>query len=207
MVEVQENIQERIEKAYKEIHELQATERKSNVMILFKDKEICSLKDQLQELEQQIKLNKSTYAKSNVQTALMHPLVNEEFENIRAEILDLNDKVSVLQMDNHFKKHGDNNPPSELNRLIKFLEKESSELSNEISESKIETLKTENEKHKTHIKELQTKLKENTALINHYEQDIDQVQDAVLDLQSKIKEAETELENLRKEESKSRRRN
>ncbi|CAG9312974.1 unnamed protein product [Blepharisma stoltei] len=186
------------EEALNELYDLQAMENRTNVMILYKDKEIAQLKAQLADIEDQIKLNRSSYAKNNTQAVLLHPMVNQEFETIRQELLETHEKASSLSMDNYFKKLSEANPPSALNQLVKFLEKTSADVTGEISEEKMTSLIEEIEKEKSNNLELEKKLKDSRELVSHLEEEIEDMQDLISSLTNKIEAVDAECEELKK---------
>lgn len=182
-----------------EYKDLQAKESKANLMILFKDKEIAKLKTQLQEIDLKISQNKKCYSTTNTKAALLHPFIMEEFEAYRKEIQETHQKIRSVTMENFFKKNSESNPPSVLNQSVKYMEKISNDISNEVSQEKIEGHSITIDKKKANIESLEQKLKENRAYIKHLESDISETEDLIMVIYAKISQTEQQCEDMRKE--------
>ena len=102
-------------------------------------------------------------------------------------------------MDNFFKKNSESNPPSVLNQLVKFMEKTSNDVINEVSEGKIESLNSQIEKKRGVVEGLEQKLRENRAYVKHLESEIGETEDLVIALNAKISQIDLQCEEIRKE--------
>lgn len=182
-----------------EFKDLQAKESKANLMILFKDKEIAKLKAQLQEIDLKINQNKKCYSAGNMKSALLHPFIVEEFEAYRKEIQETHQKIRSVTMENFFKKNSESNPPSILNQAVKYMEKVSNDILNEVNQEKIESHANTIDKKKATIESLEQKLKENRAYIKHLESDISETEDLIMVISAKISQTEQQCEDMRKE--------
>ena len=179
-----------------EYKDLQAKESKANLMILFKDKEIAKLKAQLQEIDLKISQNKKCYSVGNTKAALLHPFIMEEFEAYRKEIQETHQKIRSVTMENFFKKNSESNPPSVLNQAVKYMEKISNDILNEVSQEKIEGHSSTIDKKKATIESLEQKLKENRAYIKHLESDISETEDLIMVISAKISQTEQQCEDI-----------
>jgi chromosome segregation ATPase len=188
--------------AEEELKELQAKEYKANLMVLFKDKEICKLKSQLSDIEEKISMNKKSYSQNNTKSALLHPFVIEEFEYLRRDLQDTHQKINSITMDNFFKKNSESNPPSTLNQLVKFMEKTSIDVSSEVSEGRIESLNSQVDKKKVIIEGLEQKLRENRSYARHLESEISETEDLIIALHAKLVQIDAQCEEIRRENAK-----
>ena len=174
----------RIEKAREELQELKAYELKSNVMVLYKDKEIAKLKEELSDIQSQIKANKSAYTKNNIQSAVLHPLINSEFELLKDEITDVHEKISTISMENFFKKQSEGS--NSLSDLLGHVEQCRSTIKSDISTSGLEKLESQLRKKTDYLRELETRIQEIRELVLHYQEEIDSMQNSISYFQSKL---------------------
>ena len=202
MIDLEGSSQEKYFIAQEELNELQAKENKANLMILFKDKEIAKLRSQLSEIEQKISFNKKCYSQNNTKYAVLHPFIIDEFEYFRKDLQETHQKINSATMDNFFKKNSEANPPSVLNQLVKFMEKNSGDVLSEVSEGKIESLNSQIEKKKLTITGLEQKLRENRSYIKHLETEISETEDLIIALNGKISQIDSQCDEIRKENTK-----
>lgn len=198
MVEQGDNLEERILKAREELKEQQGKELKSNTMILYKDKEILKLREELEDIEQQIKLNKACYSKNNTNSVLIHPLVNYEFELLRNEIIDVSERIANLTLENNLKKQSETNS-NYIGDLVSHLEYNNSILKADLSPNNIEKLTDDLRKNLDYMHELETNVKDRRELIAHLKEEISYMQDASSILQNKIDACDHESEAIKKD--------
>ena len=191
-------LQRGLQKSYEELHHYQENKGKNNLAILLQDKEINQLKNQLYEIEQQVKVNKAAYGRNNEWPVMMHPLVNDEFKFIRQQMIEVNERLNTTTLDNIFKKAGDSSS-TPLNIQLKYLEKEAHSSSTEVGESARETLKTEFEKQRTAAADLEYRLIESRKLVKHQESELNEIVDTTASLNIRIRDIGDQNENLRQE--------
>jgi chromosome segregation ATPase len=191
-------LQRGLHKSYEELNFYRENERKNNLAILLQDKEINKLKNQLYELEQQVKVNKAAYGRNNEWPVMMHPLVNDEFKFIRQQMIEVHDKLNSATLENQFKKAGDSSS-TPLSTQLKYLEKEAHSSAAEVSESRIEALKAEFEKQRTSSTELEHRLIESRKLVKHLESELSEILDTVSSLNTRIRDINEQNESLKQE--------
>lgn len=191
-------LQRGLQKSYEELNYYTENEGKNNLAILLQDKEINKLKNQLYELEQQVKVNKAAYGRNNEWPVMMHPLVNDEFKFIRQQMIEVNEKLNTATLDNMFKKAGDSSS-TPLTTQLKYLEKESHSSSTEVNESRTEVLKSEFEKQRTSAADLEHRLIESRKLVKHLEGELTEIIDTVSSLNIRIRDISDQNENLLQE--------
>ena len=194
-------LQRGLHKSYEELNFYRENERKNNLAILLQDREINQLKNQLYELEQQVKVNKAAYGRNNEWPVMMHPLVNDEFKFIRQQMIEVHDKLNSATLENQFKKAGDSSS-TPLSTQLKYLEKEAYSSAAEVSEPRIEALKTEFEKQRASSSDLEHRLIESRKLVKHLESELSEILDTVSSLNTRIRDINEQNESLKQEISK-----
>ena len=191
------SIEKRIQRAYVQLNELRANEAKSHVLILSKDKEIARLKDELSEVEQQIKVNRAAYTKNSLHTAVLHPLINYEFELLKEEIFRVNEGISSLAMENFFKKQSESGGSGVLGDLVSHLESQKAGIKSDISSSGVEKLENDLSKKADQIYDLEGRVKDTRELVFHLRSEVDRMQSSVAAFQTKISQLEKQNEKVK----------
>eukprot|EP00359_Climacostomum_virens_P007943 CAMPEP_0204913514 /NCGR_PEP_ID=MMETSP1397-20131031/11348_1 /ASSEMBLY_ACC=CAM_ASM_000891 /TAXON_ID=49980 /ORGANISM="Climacostomum Climacostomum virens, Strain Stock W-24" /LENGTH=205 /DNA_ID=CAMNT_0052084755 /DNA_START=419 /DNA_END=1036 /DNA_ORIENTATION=+ len=191
--------QSQIDSARQELLLLKESVDRSNLKALLKDKEIIKLKAELADLEAQYGRNKAAYQKGNVDGALYHCILNEEFSLLRQQLEETFRKLQQAEQEHLFHESSKEAAAGKLvSQQLKYLEKENASLKDDTSETRLEALRTEIDLQGGYIREMEMKLLQNRELVLHLESEVSELQDTISALQIKIAETETQCEAQRK---------
>lgn len=183
-----------------QLKDLQNKESRSNLLILFRDKEIMRLKSHLNEIESKIAQNKKSYSSSNTKSSLLHHFVIEEFELYKRELQENHQKICSLVQENFFKRNSEGPGTSALlKHAVDYMERTNKDIQGELTQEKIGSLHQTFEKKLKNVAELEQKLKESRAYIKHLENDISETDDLIMLLSAKTKEVELQCQEMRSE--------
>jgi len=191
---------QRLEAAQQELSANQAQEHRTNLAILLKDKELHRLRSRLQDLEDQINLNKASYATENTFPALLHPLVNGEFKVIRDQLRECTDKLTLVNNDKLNKRLSEQVAASkDRGSIQKYFDKEISATQKETSESRVKGLKEDLDREKAHTAEMERRLVRQRELADYLVGEIDELQNIMSTVLAQTQTVETQYSALASE--------
>lgn len=201
--------QSQLEQARQELQQLKASAiqesvDRTNLKALLKDKEIIKMKTELTDLEAQYARNKAAYQKGNVEGALYHCVLNEEFSLLRQQLEETFRKLQQAEQEQLFHESSKETAAGKLvSQQLKYLEKENSALKEDTSESRLESIRTEIDLQGGFIREMELRLLQNRELVLHLEGEVSDLQDTISALQIRIsvihkQETEGQCEEHRK---------
>lgn len=168
----------KIEELQQEISTNEAQEQRCTLALLLKDKEIQRLRARLQDLEDQINMNKAAYSKENTFPVLLHPLVNGEFKVIREQLRECTDKLTIVGNEKLNKRIMEQvSATKDRGSLQKYFDKEVSATQKETSESRLKTYREDLEREKQHCADLERRLVKQRELADYLVSEIDELQD------------------------------
>lgn len=184
---------QRLEAAQQELAANLAQEHRTNLAILLKDKELHRLRSRLQDLEDQINLNKASYATENTFPALLHPLVNGEFKVIREQLRECTDKLTLVNNDKLNKRISEQVAASkDRGSIQKYFDKEISATQKETSESRVKGLKEDLDREKAHTLEMERRLVRQRELADYLVGEIDELQNIMSTVLAQTQTVETQ---------------
>lgn len=183
---------QRLETTQQEIAANVAQEQRTNLAILLKDKELQRLRSRLQDLEDQINLNKASYAPDNTFPALLHPLVNGEFKVIRDQLRECTDKLTLVNNDKLSKRISEQVAASkDRGSMQRYFDKEISVTQKETSDSRLKGLREDLDREKGHTVDLERRLLKQRELADYLVSEIDELQNIMSTILSQTQVVET----------------
>jgi hypothetical protein len=184
--------QSQLDQARQELQQLKVTfpqdsVDRSSLKALLKDKEILKLKAELTDLEGQYTRNKAAYQKGNVDGALYHCVLNEEFSLLRQQLEETFRKLQQAEQERLFQESSKEPAAGKLvSQQLKYLEKENSDLKDDTSEVQVESIRNDIDLQAAYMREMEVRLMQNRELVLHLEGEVSDLQDTISALQLKI---------------------
>ena len=126
-----------------ELKHLKNEEYSMYLDVLLKEKEIDMLKSQISDIDEQVRINKESYATKNPTAALRHPLVNKEFELTSQMLKKLYEDLTLYAPIEQDAEMGENGTIKMLTNQNRALERENRDAEEETNDSAIKKLETE----------------------------------------------------------------